>query len=97
VRSSLSVTATASARCVSGKVVLTTVVRNDSTSTIDVATTSDFGSKTVTGVAPGANATVATTTRAVSVAAGSVSVTATVPGTTVSTQKNATYAARSCR
>ena len=99
VTSPLTVTATASTRCVSGKVVLTTVVKNDSRSSIDVTTATAYGSKTVTGVAPGTSATTATTTRAASIPAGSVATTstATIDGKVVTAQKNADYSARSCR
>jgi hypothetical protein len=99
VTSPLTVTATASTRCVSGKVVLTTVVKNDSRSTIDVTTATAYGSKTVTGVAPGTSATTATTTRAVSIPAGTVATTstATIDGKLVTAQKSADYSARSCR
>ncbi|PPH83585.1 family 43 glycosylhydrolase [Rathayibacter sp. AY1D9] len=99
VTSPLTVTATASTRCVSGKVVLTTVVKNDSRSIMDITTVTAFGSKTVTGVAPGSSASSAVTTRAVSIPAGSVAATgkAVVDGKTISTQTSVDYSARSCR
>ncbi|MBF4461308.1 MULTISPECIES: LamG-like jellyroll fold domain-containing protein [unclassified Rathayibacter] len=98
VTGSLSVSATATTRCVGGKVVLTGTAKNDSRVAVDLTTTSTYGSKTATGVAPGANSTTAFTTRAVSVPAGSITVkgSAVVNGKTITTQATAAYAARSC-
>ncbi|PPF58862.1 hypothetical protein C5C13_06880 [Clavibacter michiganensis] len=98
VRSNVTVSSAASTRCVSGKVVLSTVVKNEGPAAIDVTTETAYGTKTVRAVAPGASATTATTTRAVSIAAGTVAVTASTAGSTTSTvQQSAGYAARSCR
>lgn len=83
-------TLTASTRCVAGKVVVTGVVKNTGTSAVSVVIRSAWGSSATLTSAPGANATHAFTTRAVSIAAGSL--TATVGGATLS----APYAARSC-
>jgi len=88
------VSAVATTRCISGKVVLTTVVKNSGPSAIDVTTATSFGSKTVKGVAPGASGTTATTTRAASVTSGSVAITAT--SATGTSQESVAYASRSC-
>jgi hypothetical protein len=75
------------------------VVKNDSRSIMDITTVTAFGSKTVTGVAPGASASGAVTTRAVSIPAGTVAATgkAVVDGKTVTAQTSVDYPARSCR
>lgn len=88
------VSAVATTRCISGKVVLTTVVKNSGPSAIDVTTATSFGSKTVKGVAPGASGTTAATTRAASVTSGSVAITAT--SATGTSQESVAYASRSC-
>ncbi|WP_307448635.1 immunoglobulin-like domain-containing protein [Microbacterium proteolyticum] len=89
------VTAVASARCVSGKVVLTTRVTNDSDAAANITVTSQWGSKTHNAVAAGATVSTTTTVRASSVAAGSVQVTA--AGPTGSRTVDAPFAAVSCR
>ncbi|MWV58975.1 LamG-like jellyroll fold domain-containing protein [Rathayibacter sp. VKM Ac-2754] len=83
-------TLTASTRCVAGKVVVTGVVKNTGASAVPVVIRSAWGSSPALTAAPGANATHAFTTRAVSVAAGTL--TATAGGATLT----APYAARSC-
>ncbi|NQX28113.1 hypothetical protein HQQ81_12245 [Microbacteriaceae bacterium VKM Ac-2854] len=94
----LDVTATASTRCVAGKVVLTVVVTNNASVPVDVAVTSAHGSKSFTSVAPAKKASAAFSTRLTSVGAGTASVlaTATVGGQSVSTSIDAAYPARSC-
>ncbi|QHC68075.1 hypothetical protein GSU68_16870 [Rathayibacter sp. VKM Ac-2759] len=83
-------TLTASTRCVAGKVVVTGVVKNTGTSAVSVVIRSAWGVSPALTAAPGANATHAFTTRAVSVVAGEL--TATAGGATLT----APYAARSC-
>ncbi|MCJ1695863.1 glycoside hydrolase family 127 protein [Rathayibacter caricis] len=94
----LKTTVTTSSRCVTGKVVLTVTARNDSSVTTSLTIGSPFGSKAFTGVAPGKTVTHAFTTRATSIAAGSVTVTATgtVNGSPVTAATPATYTARTC-
>ncbi|MBF4461184.1 discoidin domain-containing protein [Rathayibacter sp. VKM Ac-2878] len=94
----LAVTVTASTRCIAGKVTLTVTALNKASVPVGMTIASSYGSKQFTGIAPGSNATAAFTTRAASVAAGTVSVTATgtVDGKTVSSVIPASYAARSC-
>ncbi|QHC68072.1 hypothetical protein GSU68_16855 [Rathayibacter sp. VKM Ac-2759] len=91
-------TVTATTRCVAGKVVLTVTAKNASTATAAVTLTSSFGTKSFAAVAPGASATHAFTTRAVSVpaATASATATATLDGKAVTTTKEAPYSARSC-
>jgi hypothetical protein len=89
------VSAVASARCVAGKVVLTTRATNDSDAVADLTVNTAWGSKTHSAVAPGASVSTAITVRASSVAAGSVEVTAT--GASGSRTITAAYAAISCR
>ncbi|MWV47811.1 hypothetical protein GRS96_00800 [Rathayibacter sp. VKM Ac-2803] len=91
-------TVTATTRCVAGKVVLTVTARNDATAAAAITLTSPFGSKAFTGVKPGASATHAFTTRAVSIpaATASATATATIDGKAVTTTKEAPYSARSC-
>lgn len=84
----------ASTRCVAGKVHVVVSVRNDDDEPADLAITTPFGDKTVTGLAPGRTASVAFTTRQAAVPAGSVD----VNGTSVSGDYagEAVYAAASC-
>ncbi|WP_164874594.1 LamG-like jellyroll fold domain-containing protein [Rathayibacter festucae] len=83
-------TLTASTRCVAGKVVVTGVVKNTGTAPLTVVIRSAWGTSPMLTAAPGANATHAFTTRATSVAAGTL--TATAGGATL----QAPYAARTC-
>ncbi len=94
----LALTVTASTRCIAGKVTLTVTARNDSAVPVSLTSASSWGSKQFTGVAPGKSAVAAFSTRAVSVAAGQASVTATavVDGKTVTTVVPAAYTARDC-
>ncbi|WP_285135811.1 immunoglobulin-like domain-containing protein [Microbacterium sp. lyk4-40-TSB-66] len=89
------VSATASTRCVAGKVVITTRATNDSGAAADITVSTAWGGRTHTAVAPGASVSTATTVRAASVAAGSVEVTAT--GASGSRTVTAAYSAVSCR
>ncbi|OOB92049.1 family 43 glycosylhydrolase [Rathayibacter sp. VKM Ac-2630] len=94
----LNMTATASTRCISGKVTLTVTSRNDSTVPLTMTHTSSSGTKSYTAVAPGKSATTAWSTRATSIPAGTVTVTAsgTVGGSPASTVATPSYAAKSC-
>lgn len=62
-------------RCVAGKTYLAVSVRNADDVAADVTVQTAFGSKTLTGVAPGTAATSTFATRALGVAAGEVTVT----------------------
>lgn len=66
---------TVSQRCVAGKTYLAVSVRNADDVPADVTVQTAFGSKTLTGVAPGTAATSTFATRALGVVAGEVSVT----------------------
>lgn len=89
------VSATASTRCVAGKVIVTTRATNDSDAATDITVNTAWGGKTHTAVAPGATVSTATTVRASSVAAGSVEVTAT--GASGSRTITAAFAAATCK
>lgn len=94
----LAVTASATSRCIGGKVVLTVTAQNNATVPVDVTVATSYGSKRFTAVAPGKNASAAFSTRAPSIPAGEITVTATgaVDGTSVKSVIPAPYAARSC-
>ncbi|MBB3159424.1 O-glycosyl hydrolase [Microbacterium proteolyticum] len=81
------VTATASSRCVAGKVVVAVTVQNDGATRADVKVDSPYGAKSLGAVEPGKRASATFSTRQASIAAGTATVTATVNGTpsTVST------------
>ncbi|PPF21659.1 hypothetical protein C5B95_04720 [Rathayibacter sp. AY1A7] len=98
VQSSLKVSATATSRCVAGKVVLTAVGRNGDTVPMDVSISTPEGVKTIAGVKPGASGSAAFTVRSTQLAAGEATVTgtATVGGKTVTATATAPYSARSC-
>ncbi|MFC4554498.1 immunoglobulin-like domain-containing protein [Georgenia faecalis] len=84
----------ADTRCVAGKVVQTVRVTNESGAPVDVAVSSSWGSRSVTIGADRATS-LTFSTRAASVAAGEVSVTATADGS--SRTVTAPHAARTCR
>lgn len=90
----LDVVATATTRCVAGKVVLTVVATNRDSVPVAVTVTSAYGAKSFAAVAPGKNASAAFTTRLAAVPAGSASVTATAGDATVTVP--AAYPALSC-
>ncbi|PPF26714.1 hypothetical protein C5C10_17410 [Rathayibacter sp. AY1A3] len=91
------VTTQASARCVSGKVVVVVTVKNTAAVTMDAVLTSDFGTKTVS-LAAGRTVSHAFSTRKASVAAGAVTVdlSAQSGGTTRRTKMQAAYALTTC-
>jgi len=91
-------TTTASTRCVSGKAVLTTTVRNDEAVPLAVTVSTAYGTKSTASVAPSQNTTSAFTTRLKTLPAGEVSVTGTavIEGRSVSSTTVTAYSARSC-
>ncbi len=95
----VAVTVTAATKCVSSKVVVTALLKNESA--VPVKATLKWGttSKTFNAVAPGANAVHAFSTRQASVPAGVVTATveAAVGGQPVTKTVDAAYAAASCR
>lgn len=96
--SSLTVDVSTSSRCVASKAVLTVTAVNTSTVPVDLTIATAYGSKTVTGVAPGKSAFHAFTTRLGALPTGSATVgaTATVDGETVSSEQVVSYPARGC-
>jgi beta-xylosidase len=94
----IAVKATASTRCVQGKVVLSVVATNPNSFPVKVVITSAYGSKTVTEVAAGKSATHSFTTREASVPAGQASATASafVGGKAASASATTPYAAATC-
>jgi hypothetical protein len=91
----LNVTATASTKCVAGKVILSVAVKNEDTRPVKIVLSSEFGTKTFAVVNPGKFASHAFTTRATSVSAGTVKATATAQSSS-QTDIEAAYQARSC-
>jgi beta-xylosidase len=89
---------TAQARCLAGKAHLVVRARNDHDAPVAIALQTEYGERSFTDVAPGANAYQAFSTRATSVAAGSatVRVTGTVDGTEVTTVRTAEYPGIDC-
>lgn len=85
-------------RCVAGKSVLTATANNVNDVPEDVTFTSAYGTKSLTGVAPGKNAFHGFTTRQVWMPAGEVTATATatVNGQPVTATEKVSYDARSC-
>lgn len=94
----LAVSGTSSSRCISGKVVLTTVVKNEDTVPISVTVSNSFGTKTSSGIAPGKSVSQAWTTRQSSITAGTSTavVSATVDGSSVTRTVLIAHSARSC-
>jgi DUF1680 family protein len=94
----LDVLLTASTRCVAGKVVLTTTIANADGVPVDAAVTTPYGSKSLTGVAPGRSVSQAFTTRLADVGATGVTaqVAAMVDGRAVEAQLTATAPALAC-
>lgn len=94
----IAVTAFASTRCISGKVVLSVLVTNPNAFPVKVVIGSTYGSKTIAEVAAGKSATHSFTTREASIPAGqaSVSATAFVAGKPATAAATAPYSAASC-
>jgi cytochrome c len=91
----IAVTVTAETRCMAGKVFVAVRAANDDAVPVAVSIETPFGSKEFAAVAPGANAYQSFASRAVSVDAGAVTVTATdAEGRTFS--ETVDYAARAC-
>ena len=95
---SLDVVLQADTRCVAGKVVVTVRATNAGDVPVAVAFTTSYGSKSVASVAPGASTLQAFTTRLGSIPGGTASAefSATIDGRSVSTEKEASYLARTC-
>nr|WP_307327236.1 glycoside hydrolase [Microbacterium sp. SORGH_AS_1204] len=74
------VTATASSRCVAGKVIVAMTVQNDGSARADVRLDSPYGAKSLGAVDPGKRVSTTLTTRQTSIPAGTATVTATVNG-----------------
>ncbi|WP_153004195.1 LamG-like jellyroll fold domain-containing protein, partial [Microbacterium testaceum] len=91
----LPLSATADARCVSGKVTLVARATNGATTPVSITFTSPNGTKTVTGVQAGKNTSATFSTRANSVPAGVVSVKSTSGANSTTVQ--AAYPATTCR
>ncbi|WP_448721201.1 LamG-like jellyroll fold domain-containing protein [Microbacterium natoriense] len=90
----LNVTATATTRCVAGKVVIVTEVANTGSAAVAASLTTAYGTQDAGTIASGKKISRTTTTRLTSIPAGQVTVTATAQGT--STRVTADYAARTC-
>ena len=84
-----------SQRTVAGKVNLVVSVTNNDSSSVSMTVTSDFGSKTINGLAPGKTTSVAFNTRLAQKSSGSISVDATKEGSTgpVSYERTIKYTA----
>ncbi|MWV58955.1 family 43 glycosylhydrolase [Rathayibacter sp. VKM Ac-2754] len=94
----IAVTASASTRCISGKVVLSVLVTNPNAFPVKVVIGSTYGSKTIAEVAAGKSATHSFTTREASIPAGQATATATafVAGKPATASATAPYSAASC-
>jgi hypothetical protein len=94
----LSVSATASVRCIAGKAFVTVSVTNGDIAPVDLVLHSIYGDKSFPAISPGKGALHSYTTRLASVPEGTVTidVTATVFGDPQSKQLTATYAAKAC-
>jgi len=94
----ITATATASTRCVQGKVVLSVVATNPNAFPVKMVVTSTSGSKTFAEVAAGKSVTHSFTTRTAALPAGSATATATafVAGKPATATATAPYAAASC-
>ncbi|AND17895.1 family 43 glycosylhydrolase [Rathayibacter tritici] len=94
----LAVTATATTRCIAGKIVVTATATNPNAVAAKIVIGTTWGSKSFADVAPGATVSAAITTRATSVTDGSATATATafVNGKPTTTSTTAPYSAASC-
>ncbi|SFR70321.1 Glycosyl hydrolases family 43 [Agromyces sp. CF514] len=90
----VAVETTATSRCVAGKVSLVASVKNVDTRTADVSVETAYGTKTFVGVLPGKTVSQAFSTRAASMDAGFVGVSATAAGASFS--GSTAYPTRSC-
>ncbi|WP_240658577.1 galactose-binding domain-containing protein [Microbacterium sp. CPCC 204701] len=89
------ITATAEPRCVAGKIQLIVKATNEDDEALTLGVTSSFGTKQIVDLAAGKSASHAFAVRAGTVAAGTVSVTATAAGGSTTTVE-ADYPAKSC-
>lgn len=94
----LAVDVTAQSRCLAGKAYVVVRAANGDDLPVDVTLATAYGSRSVDGVAPGANAYQSFAVRATSVEAGSATVTASavVDGETVTTEIAAPYEGTTC-
>jgi arabinoxylan arabinofuranohydrolase len=92
------VTVTAQSRCLGGRAYVAVQAHNDHDGPVRIDIETGYGERSFPAVAPGANAYQSFTTRAASVAAGSVTVraTGTVTGTEVTTVYPAEYPGVAC-
>ncbi|HMR48667.1 MAG TPA: Ig-like domain-containing protein [Arachnia sp.] len=90
------VTVVPTTRCVAGKVVLAVTATNGEDSPLNVAVSSPYGSRTFAGLAGGASSSAAFTTRLVTMPAGQVDVSVTVPGVDGAFTSTVPYAGKTC-
>ena len=98
VAAALDVDATVTSRCVGGKVVQVVTIANGETVPVEVTTTSAYGTKSTAALAAGKSVSHSFTSRAASIAAGSLTVVAkaTVDGELVTTELTVEYPAATC-
>ncbi|MBQ1051184.1 family 43 glycosylhydrolase [Micromonospora sp. C51] len=90
------VTVSAQARCVGGNAYLAVQARNDHDTPVDVVLETAYGQRSVTGVAPGANAYQQFNARTSEVPAGVATVRVTADGVEGTTVRTAEYPAADC-
>ncbi|WBB90296.1 family 43 glycosylhydrolase [Verrucosispora sp. WMMC514] len=94
--SEVPVTVSAQARCVGGEAYVAVRARNDHEAPVDVVLETAYGQRSVTGVAPGANAYQQFKTRTPAVSAGVATVRVTAEGVEGTTVRTAEYPAADC-
>lgn len=82
----VTVSTTVSSRCVAGKVIVAATVQNDGATRADVRIDTPYGVKSLGAVEPGKRVSTTFTTRQASIAAGNATITATVNGTSATSQ-----------
>ena len=82
----VTVSTTVSSRCVAGKVIVAATVQNDGATRADVRIDTPYGVKSLGAVEPGKRVSATFTTRQASIAAGTATITATVNGTSATSQ-----------
>jgi hypothetical protein len=94
----LDVDITTTTRCVAGKTVLVTSVRNDSGQPVDVAISTPYGSKNVKALGAGKTQSHSFTTRLAEMPAGTVDATVSgqIDGAPVTEQRSVAYVASTC-
>lgn len=90
------VTVSAQSRCVGGNAYVAVQARNDHDAPVDVVLETAYGQRSVTGVAPGANAYQQFNARTPAVPAGAATVRVTVDGVAGTTVRTADYPAVTC-